>query len=171
MKAAKEEKEGNEDRRYLFEFHLYFGVFTRQLCSEECLPGLFENSRFSQITRWNAWVVFGGWYVQKSVFLYCWFRRCRLASSRHGVRLVNLISHVFAANGRVKRHPFYATVESEVRSNFSFTQGWFLFRACVDLISCQDLLWIFDFLNLFYSIYFIFIFLITTKTRRWWPAR
>ena len=36
------------------------------------------------------------------VFLCYWFRRCRLTGSRHGVRLPNLIGHVFAASGRVK---------------------------------------------------------------------
>ena len=55
MKAEKKE---DKDRRYLFEFQLYFGAFTRLLCSEECLPGLFECNHFSQIKRLNALVVF-----------------------------------------------------------------------------------------------------------------
>ena len=34
-------------------------VSARLLCSEECLPGRFENRRFSQIRWWNSLVVFG----------------------------------------------------------------------------------------------------------------
>ena len=31
--------------RYFFSFNLIsFGIFARLLCSEECLPGLFENA-------------------------------------------------------------------------------------------------------------------------------
>ena len=37
----------------------------------------------------------------------------RLASSRHGVRLLNLISNVFAASGRVKERSFSASVKAE----------------------------------------------------------
>ena len=37
-----------------FEFQFYFvWVFARLLCCEECLPGIFENSRFSQKRCWN----------------------------------------------------------------------------------------------------------------------
>ena len=67
VKATKEEKEEDEDGRYLlsfnfilFAFQLYFiWVFTRLSCSEERLLGLFENNRFSQIRRCNALVIFG----------------------------------------------------------------------------------------------------------------
>ena len=47
-------KEGNEDGR----ISTLFLSFIRSLCSEKCLPGLFENSCFSQIRRWNASVIF-----------------------------------------------------------------------------------------------------------------
>ena len=63
----------------------------------------------------------------KSVLLCCWFRRCRLASSRYGIRLLYLISYVFAVSGRVKVSPFCLKGTAEVRSNFSFSQGRFLF--------------------------------------------
>ena len=45
----------------------------------------------------------------KSIYLYCWFRRCRLARSRHGVRLLNIINHLFAARSQVK------SIRSELR--------------------------------------------------------
>ena len=63
----------------------------------------------------------------KSVFLYCWFWSCRLDSSRHEIRLLILISYVFTPSGHVIECLFSATVEPEVRSNFSFVQGRFLF--------------------------------------------
>ena len=47
---------------------------------------------------------------------------CLLASSRHGVRLLNLISQVFAGSGHMKEGPFSAMVEAEVRLNYYFAQ-------------------------------------------------
>ena len=55
--------------------------------------------------------------------------------------------HVFASSGCVKEYLFGATVEAEVRSNFSFMQEWSSFWACVGPISRQGLL------KLFYSIF------------------
>ena len=46
VKAAKEEKGRKKGgvRRYLFNFiFISFGIFTWLLCSNECLPELFEN--------------------------------------------------------------------------------------------------------------------------------
>ena len=48
--------------------------------------------------------------LPKSMFLYSWFRQCRLASYRYSVRLLNLISHVFAGSGHVKEVPFLGWV-------------------------------------------------------------
>ena len=53
-------KKGGE-RKMFFNFNcISLGVFARLLCSEECLPGQFENCRFSQIRRYNILVVSGG---------------------------------------------------------------------------------------------------------------
>ena len=47
--------------------------------------------------------------------LACWF-----ASNRHSVRLLSLISYVFAASNCVKEGLFCLKCPAEVRSNFSF---------------------------------------------------
>ena len=59
---------------------------------------------------------------------------CQLASSRYGVRLLNLISHVFAAGGHEKQGPFSLRAPTEVRLNFSFSPGRFLFSMHASLL-------------------------------------
>ena len=67
------------------------------------------------------------WISPKSMCLCCWFQRCWVASSRHSVRLLNLIIHLFATSGRVRECPFCLRGTAEMRSNFSFSLVWFLF--------------------------------------------
>ena len=64
-------------------------------------------------------LVFSGCLISP-MFSYCGLRWCRFANSRLGVRLLNLISHVFTASDYVRERPFNATLEAEVSSNFSF---------------------------------------------------
>ena len=52
----------------------------------------------------------------------------RLASNRLGIRLLIQISHVFAASSRVKKNPFSQKGSAEIRLNFSFSGGRFLFQ-------------------------------------------
>ena len=59
------------------------------------------------------------------------------------------MSHVFAARSRVKEHLFGVRVEAEVRSNFSFSQGWFFFRETSPPLSV-GLLGIFTLLELIF---------------------
>ena len=94
------------------------------------------------------------------MFLYCWFQRCRLASSRQGVRLS--ISYVLATSDRVKDCLFSAPVEAEARSNFSFEQDGFFSEHASLPLSVKGF-W--EFLYFFKTYFiFIFIFLITTRS-------
>ena len=94
----------------------------------------------------------------KSVFLYCWFWQCQLTSSKHGVRLLNLMSYVFVAGSCKKEYQLFATVEAEVGPKFSFEQGWSFFQAYITSTSRQRFLGIFALLELisFYLFYFHF---------------
>ena len=84
-------------------------------------------------------------------FLYCLFRWCRLARSRHNPHarpqdLANRRATLLAAEW--KKRPFSLSGTTEVRSYFAFSQGRFLFRAFVTPIFCQELLGIFALLDL-----------------------
>ena len=113
-----------------FEFQLYFvWVFTRLLCSEECLPGLFENSCFSQIRRWNALVVFG---VDTSKF--------GVVMSSRVFNVGILGEHLFCLLTAEEKKARLVSKVRMVRSNFSFPQRRFLFKAYITPTSCQGLL-------------------------------
>ena len=71
------------------------------------------------------------------MFLNCWFQWCWLACRRYRFRLLDLIHHVFATSGRVKKGPFCATVVAEVRTNFFFAQETVFFLAYVIPTSYQ----------------------------------
>ena len=113
MKAAKEEKEGDEDRRYLLNFNFISFKFShgysiaRNVFWTIWEPSFLPNQAL-KFTSHFRWLI-----SPKS-----WFQRCRFSKSRHCFRLLNLISHVFAANSCVKEHPFCAPVEAEFSSHF-----------------------------------------------------
>ena len=83
--------------------------------------------------------------------LCCWFRWCRLVSRRHGVRLLNQISQVFTTSGRMKESSFWLR---------RLLKSGRISPLHVIPTFCQGLLGI-SALELFYFIYFTFIFLIT----------
>ena len=106
-----------------------FWVFTRLLCSEEMSSWTIREqshlpNKALKFTRHFRWLI-----RPKSVFLYCWFRWCRIVSSRRGVRPLNLINYVSAASGCMKERLISTIVEAEVNSNFSFAQGRSIFPA------------------------------------------
>ena len=104
--------------------------------------------------------------LSKLVFLYCWFWLCQLASSRHGVRLIKLISHM-------KECSFCAMGEAEVRSDFSFVMGWSFFskHSKSFQIPVSGLWKLLHSLNLFYFIYFIFLFSIHYRVNARLPLK
>ena len=98
------------------------------------------------------------WLIHPKLgFLYCWFRRYWLASSRFGIRLRNLISHVFAASDCMKERPFSAIVEAEVWSNFLFAQDSSFSGHALPPLPVGGFWKFLHFLNLFYFIYFLFL--------------
>ena len=99
----------------------------------------------------------------KAMFLYCGFWQCRLASRRYGIRLLNLISHVIIASGRVKERLFGSTVVAEVGSNFfSFARTVPFSSACIVPTSCQVFFGICALLELILFYLYHFYFLIIT---------
>ena len=69
---------------------------------------------------------------------------------------------MFVASGSMIEGPFSLKGTAEMRLNFSFSQGWSLFQACVPSISCQRFLGISALFEciLFYfcfSVHYIFI--------------
>ena len=88
----------------------------------------------------------------KSMYLYCCFRQCRLASSGHGIRLLNLISYVceHIAGGRMKEDPLCCGRGWSGRISLFRGVGSF-FCACITPTSFQGLLRI----PVLFLIYFI----------------
>ena len=71
MKGAKREKEEGQKEKISLEFQLYFVcVFAWLLCYEQCLPGIFMNSRLSQTKCWNKPKSVWSWPV---VFFFGFF--------------------------------------------------------------------------------------------------
>ena len=95
------------------------------------------------------------WLISpKSVFLYCWFRRCRLISSRHCVRLLNLISHVFATSDRMKESPSVWEVPLKRSWISLLRKDGSCFWACVIPNVSQELLGISALLKLIFFFFF-----------------
>ena len=157
MKAAKEEKEGEEDKRYL----LFWG-FVQLLCNKECLPRLLKKSHVSQIRHWKALVIFMveeskvGLVVSSGRFFYnvCFAVVGSLSPNMAWYQAARPNQHMFTASGCMKEGPFNSMVKTEVRLNFPFTQGPPFFPAHT---SCQRLLGIFtlpEFTLFYYSLFY-----------------
>ena len=86
-----------------------------------------------------------------------------LARSRHGVKLLNLISRIFATYRYVEKGLFSLRGTAEVRLNFSFSLGRsFSGQACVASTSCQGLLGISALFGCI--LFYLFSFCLSTTT-------
>ena len=117
VEACKRITEGKKPR-YLLDFNFIFWFNNHSLSEKNYSWNQWKWPRLPdkvlEYTCRLRWLI-----SPTSMFSCCWFRRCRLASNRHGVRLPNLISHMFTASGRVKEHPFCLKGTAEARSNFA----------------------------------------------------
>ena len=63
--------------------------------------------------------------ISNGVFFMMLVSACLFASSRHGVRVLNLVNHVFAASDRVKECPLSLKGLAEVRISSFLRDGSF----------------------------------------------
>ena len=89
---------------------------------------------------------------------YCWFRRCRFASRKqYACKSLGLGKQAcYLTSIRVEKRPFCMRITAEVRSNFSFSLGWTLFRVCVTPTSYLELLEISALLDLLLSSFYFY---------------